>query len=73
MTALPPLRIVEVGPRDGLQNEPSEVPLEARVAFVDALSATGVCEIEAGAFVSPKAVPSMAVSDQLFEDFRRSR
>ncbi len=75
MTAAPwpPLRIVEVGPRDGLQNEPSEVPLEARVAFVDALSATGVCEIEAGAFVSPKAVPSMAVSDQLFEDIRRSR
>ena len=46
-------RMVEAGPRDGLQNEPHRVPTEIKIAFVDRLSATGLRTIEAGAFVSP--------------------
>ncbi len=52
--------IVEVGPRDGLQNEASPIPLNAKVAFIDALSQTGLQAIETTSFVSPKAVPQMA-------------
>ncbi len=54
------VRIVEVGPRDGLQNEPNPVSVETRVALIRALAAAGLREIEAGAFVSPKWVPQMA-------------
>ncbi|WP_127088743.1 hydroxymethylglutaryl-CoA lyase [Aquabacter cavernae] len=54
------VRIVEVGPRDGLQNEPGRVPLAAKVALIDALSAAGLPVIESGSFVSPKWVPQMA-------------
>lgn len=68
---LPKVRLVEVGPRDGLQNEKAVVPLAAKVAYVDALSATGLREIEAGAFVSPKAVPQMADSEQVFARIAR--
>jgi hydroxymethylglutaryl-CoA lyase len=67
----PAPRLVEVGPRDGLQNEKNTVPLEAKVAFVDALSETGLKEIEAGAFVNPKAVPQLANSEQVFARIRR--
>jgi isopropylmalate/homocitrate/citramalate synthase len=52
--------IVEVGPRDGLQNEAAIVPTSAKIAFVDALSAAGHSAIEVAAFVSPKWVPQMA-------------
>jgi isopropylmalate/homocitrate/citramalate synthase len=52
--------VVEVGPRDGLQNEPAAVTVEQRVAFVNALLAAGLPVVEAGAFVSPRAVPQMA-------------
>ena len=72
MSVRPAIRLVEVGPRDGLQNEKHSVPLEAKVAFVDALSKTGVGEIEAGAFVSPKAVPQMADSVEVFKRIRRA-
>jgi hydroxymethylglutaryl-CoA lyase len=51
------IRIVEVEPRDGLQNETTPVPTETKVAFVDALSGTGVDEIEVSAFVSPRRGP----------------
>ena len=71
MSSLPAIRLVEVGPRDGLQNEKTVVPLDAKVALVDALSASGLKEIEAGAFVSPKAVPQMADSVQVFESIVR--
>jgi len=54
------VRIVEVGPRDGLQNEPGIVPLAAKVALIDALAAAGLKVIESGSFVSPKWVPQMA-------------
>ena len=54
------VRIVEVGPRDGLQNEPESVATETKIALIDRLSATGLKVIEATAFVSPKWVPQMA-------------
>lgn len=66
------IRLVEVGPRDGLQNEKAVVPLAAKVAFIDALSASGLREIEAGAFVSPKSVPQMADSAEVFAAIRRA-
>lgn len=66
------IRLVEVGPRDGLQNEKAVViPLEAKVAFIEALAQTGLREIEAGAFVHPARVPQMADSDAVFEKLRR--
>ena len=66
------IRIVEVGPRDGLQNEPRIVPTETKVAFIDALSRAGFSEIEAGAFVSPDRVPQLADSDEVFRRIRRA-
>ena len=66
-----PIRIVEVGPRDGLQNEPAVIPTETKIAFINALSRTGVVEIEAGSFVSPKSVPRMADSDDVFRKIER--
>lgn len=64
------VRIVEVGPRDGLQNEKS-VPVEAKIALVEALAAAGLSTIETGAFVSPKWVPQMADSAQVFSGIKR--
>lgn len=58
--------VVEVGPRDGLQNESGFVPTEVKVAFVDALSASGLPVVEATAFVSPKAIPQLADGEELF-------
>jgi hydroxymethylglutaryl-CoA lyase len=66
-----PVRIIEVGPRDGLQNETGVIPTERKIAFINALSRTGVSEIEAGAFVSPKAVPQLADSDEVFRKIER--
>jgi hydroxymethylglutaryl-CoA lyase len=65
------VRIVEVGPRDGLQNEKTPISVEARIAFVDALVAAGLHTVEVGAFVSPKAVPQMANSDQVLRGVAR--
>lgn len=59
------VRLVEVGPRDGLQNEPSPVPLAVKVELIDRLAAAGLTSIEAGAFVSPKRVPQMADSAEV--------
>lgn len=59
------VRIVEVGPRDGLQNEPGLVPLAAKVALIDALADAGLKVIESGSFVSPKWVPQMADTAQV--------
>jgi isopropylmalate/homocitrate/citramalate synthase len=63
--------IVEVGPRDGLQNDPRLFPVEARIAFIEALAAAGATVIETGAFVSPKAVPQMASSDAVMQRLDR--
>jgi hydroxymethylglutaryl-CoA lyase len=65
------VEIVEVGPRDGLQNEPGFVPVADKIALIDALSATGLRRIEAASFVSPKWVPQMAGSDQVMADISR--
>ena len=59
------VRIVEVGPRDGLQNEKTPISVEARISFVEALVAAGLHTVEVGAFVSPKAIPQMVNSDQV--------
>jgi hydroxymethylglutaryl-CoA lyase len=56
------IRITEVGPRDGLQNEPGRVSTAAKIALIEDLAAAGLKRIEAGAFVSPKWVPQMADS-----------
>ncbi|HXT69352.1 MAG TPA: hydroxymethylglutaryl-CoA lyase [Vicinamibacterales bacterium] len=55
-----PITVYEVGPRDGLQNEPAQIETADKVAFIDALSATGLSAIEVTAFVSPTWVPQMA-------------
>ncbi|CAB0149779.1 3-hydroxy-3-isohexenylglutaryl-CoA/hydroxy-methylglutaryl-CoA lyase [Pseudidiomarina piscicola] len=65
------VKIVEVGPRDGLQNEQS-VPLKAKVQLVNALAAAGVTYIETGSFVSPKWVPQMADSAEVFAAIERN-
>jgi hydroxymethylglutaryl-CoA lyase len=59
------VRIVEVGPRDGLQNEKTPVSVEGRVAFIERLLAAGLHTVEVGAFVSPKAIPQMVGSDEV--------
>ncbi|MEZ4457838.1 MAG: hydroxymethylglutaryl-CoA lyase [Gemmatimonadales bacterium] len=61
-----PIRIVEVGPRDGLQNEKHAIPTEVKVAFVDALSAAGFDEIEVSSFVSPRWIPQLADAAEVF-------
>ncbi len=63
--------LFEVGPRDGLQNEKS-VPLNSKVDLVNALSRSGLTHIETGAFVSPRWVPQMADSNQVFAKIERS-
>ncbi len=60
------VRIVEVGPRDGLQNEAQTVPVEVKVKLIEMLADAGLTAIEAGAFVSPKWVPQMAASGEVF-------
>lgn len=65
------IRIVEVGPRDGLQNESGWVPTEAKVAFVDRLSATGLTEIEVSSFVAPQWVPQLADAEAVFAAIAR--
>lgn len=60
------VRIVEVGPRDGLQNEKAMIPTADKIALVDRLSATGLRCIEATSFVSPKWVPQMADAAEVF-------
>jgi hydroxymethylglutaryl-CoA lyase len=59
------VRIVEVGPRDGLQNEKMSVSVADRIAFIEALVDAGLHTVEVGAFVSPKAIPQMVNSDSV--------
>ncbi len=60
-----PVRIVEVGPRDGLQNEKIAIGVADRIAFIEALVGAGLHTVEVGAFVSPKAIPQMIGSDEV--------
>ncbi len=59
------VRVVEVGPRDGLQNEPVVLPLDTKVEFIRQLASSGLPMIEAGAFVRPDRVPQMADTDEV--------
>ncbi|HET6158423.1 MAG TPA: hydroxymethylglutaryl-CoA lyase [Dongiaceae bacterium] len=65
------VRVVEVGPRDGLQNEAKPVALETKVELINRLSESGLPAIEAGAFVSPKWVPQMADSAEVFRRIKQ--
>src|SRR5438132_10257783 len=65
------VRIVEVGPRDGLQNEAAAIPTNVKVRFVDLLSEAGYEWIEATSFVHPRAVPQMAGADEVFRAIRK--
>lgn len=60
------VRIVEVGPRDGLQNEKTPVSVDTKVAFINMLTDAGLQTIEAGSFVSPKWVPQMADTEKVY-------
>ena len=64
--------IVEVGPRDGLQNDPSDLNTEQKLEFISRLEACGVRRMESGSFVSPKAVPKMADSAAVFRGLDRT-
>jgi hydroxymethylglutaryl-CoA lyase len=65
------VRVTEVGPRDGLQNERATVPVTDKVAFIDALVAAGFPEVEATSFVSPKWVPQLADAAEVMRAVRR--
>ena len=71
MTLPRQVKIVEVGPRDGLQNEPQSVPARVKIELIDRLSEAGLPAIEATAFVSPKWVPQMADHTEVLERIRR--
>ncbi|MBW8808896.1 MAG: hydroxymethylglutaryl-CoA lyase [Lysobacter sp.] len=71
MTQPASVRIVEVGPRDGLQNEKSQIATADKIALIDRLSATGLRSIEATSFVSPKWVPQLADAAQVFAGIAR--
>jgi len=64
--------IVEVGPRDGLQNEPKNIPTKIKIDFINQLSDTGLKVIEATSFVSPKWVPQMADHNAVMHNIKRN-
>lgn len=66
-----PISLVEVGPRDGLQNEAEIVSVDVKAALVDRLAAAGMKTVEAGAFVSPKWVPQMAATEAVMSTIKR--
>src|SRR5690242_12602566 len=59
------VRIYEVGPRDGLQNEPRPIPLETKLRYLELLADAGLREIEATSFVAPSAIPQLVDADEL--------
>jgi hydroxymethylglutaryl-CoA lyase len=65
------VKLVEVGPRDGLQNEPTPVSVETKVTLIERLADAGLASVEAGSFVSPKWVPQMAASDEVYRTMKR--
>ncbi|WP_114239266.1 hydroxymethylglutaryl-CoA lyase [Dyella sp. C9] len=65
------VRIVEVGARDGLQNEKTLLPTDVKIALIDRLSSTGLQSIEATSFVSPKWVPQMADAAEVYQGIRK--
>ena len=72
MAVLPKyVKLVEVGPRDGLQNESGDVPTAARIELIDRLADAGLKTIESGSFVSPKWVPRMADTAEVMAGINR--
>ena len=71
MTTPSSVKIVEVGPRDGLQNEVKSVPLDVKIALIEKLVDAGLPVVESGAFVSPKWVPQMASSSEVFKGVQK--
>ncbi|KAL1497142.1 hypothetical protein ABEB36_008148 [Hypothenemus hampei] len=67
------IKIVEVGPRDGLQNEPVNIPTAVKIELVDRLSETGLNTIEVTSFVSPKWVPQMADNSEVFTGISKKK
>src|SRR5215471_17580409 len=62
--------VYEVGPRDGLQNESETLSVDTRAEFIDALAEAGLPAIEVGSFVSPKAIPQLADTEELYRRIR---
>lgn len=71
MTLPRSVRLVEVGPRDGLQNEPGRIELADKLRLIDDLAGAGLGVIEAGSFVNPRWVPQMADSEAVFRGIQR--
>ena len=72
MLSLPEsVRMFEVGPRDGLQNEPAIIPTDTKIKLIDMLSETGLKTIEVGSFVSPKWVPQMSDTEAVLKGIHR--
>ena len=71
MTLPAHVRLIEVGPRDGLQNEAQPISVADKVQLVNALTDAGLGYIEVGSFVSPKWVPQMAGSADVFAQIQR--
>jgi hydroxymethylglutaryl-CoA lyase len=67
------VKLVEVGPRDGLQNEPQPIPTAVKIDFIERLAETGLRAIEAASFVSPKWVPQMADHREVMAGIRRAK
>ncbi|MBS1269437.1 MAG: 3-hydroxy-3-isohexenylglutaryl-CoA/hydroxy-methylglutaryl-CoA lyase [Gammaproteobacteria bacterium] len=65
------VRMFEVGPRDGLQNEPTVIPTDTKIELIDMLSETGLETIEVGSFVSPKWVPQMSDTEAVLKGIHR--
>ena len=66
------VRVYEVGPRDGLQNEATPLPTDAKRRYIELLVAAGLTEIEATSFVAPSAIPALADADELFPSLPRT-
>lgn len=71
MSFPPKVTLVEVSPRDGLQNETEIVPTHIKVEFINRLTATGLSVIEAGSFVSPKKIPQLADSGEVLQHIQK--
>ena len=71
MTSAERIRIYEVGPRDGLQNEARPIPLETKLRYLELLADAGLREIEATSFVAPSAIPQLADADELMRALPR--